>query len=60
MIWRPEIEPQIYSQLSFDKGPGAIQRRKDNFPQMSLGQLETHKEKSEPQLLLTSYHIQNI
>lgn len=60
MIWSPKIEPHIYGHLSFDKGAWAIQRRKDNFPQMMPEQLETHREKSEFEFLLTSQGIQNI
>lgn len=54
MIWSLEIEPHIYGQLIFNKGAEAIQQEKYNFPQTVLGQLETHRKKSEPQLLPTS------
>lgn len=61
-IHSPDIDPHKYSQLTFNKGVKAIQRRKDSFLTTIAGIIEYSHEKSNKTLTLQQnlYYPQKI
>ena len=52
----PEMDPQLYGQLIFDKAGKTIQWKKESLQQMVLGELDSNMQKNETRPLSYTRH----